>query len=78
MAIFHDEKDETSTFGPSMSAALSLHKEKKEKKDKLSKDEHIDAAKEHLDAATGTGEEHEHDDNEQLGEGLSSLEPEEK
>jgi hypothetical protein len=74
--IFHDDDSEEGTFGPSMSAAMSMHRDKKDKKDKdkLSKDEHIEEAKKHLDQASG-GDEHDHaePDEDDLGGGLSSL-----
>jgi hypothetical protein len=56
MPIYRDTDSEEGTFGPSMSAAMSLHKNKKhgkkeegEGKDKVA--HHIEQAKHHIDAA---------------------------
>lgn len=80
--IFRDNDSEEGTFGPSMSAAMSLHRAKKggkedekgedEKKDKVK--HHLDKAKEHLNAATEAHEGHEDDeDMPSMGMGLSDL-----
>lgn len=84
MPIFRDQEGEEGTFGPSMSAAMSLHRAKKggkkeheekgEGKDKVK--HHLDKAKEHLDAATAAHEGHEEDDMEgfpSMGGGMSAL-----
>ena len=70
--IFHgdDGEDKEGTFGPSMSAALSLHRDKKEKKDgKDSKEEHLKKAKHHLDKAIEGHEGMEHAEEEDMGGG---------
>jgi len=82
MPIFRDSDSEEGTFGPSMSAAMSLHRAKKhgkdeegaeEKKDKVK--HHLDKAKEHLDAATAAHDQHEEDEEmmPMHGGGLSGL-----
>ena len=80
MPIFRNNDSEEGTFGPSMSAAMSLHRAKhgkkdegdKEKKDKVK--HHLDKAKEHLDAATEAHEGHEEDEDTPLqGGGMSAL-----
>ena len=76
MPIFKDSDSEEGTFGPSMSAAMSLHRAKKDKGedgDKKSKKEHLDKAKEHIDAAMDEHDEHEDEDMPGMGMGLSSL-----
>ena len=73
MPIFRDEDSEEGTFGPSMSAAMSMHHDKKDKK-KSEKDKHIEEAKKHLDAASESTDGGEHAEEEDSGGlGLSSL-----
>lgn len=79
MPIFRDNHEEEGTFGPSMSAAMSLHRAKKggkeeekdEKKDKLK--HHLDKAKEHLAAATAAHDGHDDEDTMSMHGGLSGL-----
>lgn len=80
MPIFRDNDSEEGTFGPSMNAAMSLHRAKHgkkddedgEKKDKVK--HHLDKAKEHLDAAAEAHEGHEDDeDSMSSGSGMSAL-----
>jgi hypothetical protein len=80
MPIFRDNENEAGTFGPSMSAAMSLHRHNKseesddEKDGKDKKSEHLKKAKHHLDKAL---EEHEGmeraEDEDMHGGGLSEL-----
>jgi hypothetical protein len=80
MPIFRDNDSEEGTFGPSMSAAMSLHRAKKDgkekdgdKKDKVK--HHLDKAKEHLNAAAEAHEGHEEDQEDMplSGGGMSAL-----
>ena len=84
MPIFRDHEGEEGTFGPSMSAAMSLHRhrevpEESEKDDKdgktSKKGEHLKKAKHHLDKALEEheGMEHAQDEDMNGGAGLSAL-----
>lgn len=81
MPIFRETEGEEGTFGPSMSAAMSLHKAKKhgkedeeehEGKDKVK--HHLDKAKEHIEAAHAAHAGHEDEMHDSpMGGGLSGL-----
>jgi hypothetical protein len=78
--MFRDDDSEEGTFGPSMSAAMSMHRDKKDKKkEKSEKDKHLDKAKEHLDKAVAAGgDEHDPGDDDESSDGMSSLMDEER
>lgn len=83
MPIFRDNDSEAGTFGPSMSAAMSLHKHSKDKEGAEEDHEkdggdkktmHLKKAKHHLDKALADHESMEHDaDMDMSGGGLSDL-----
>lgn len=77
MPIFREHEGEEGTFAPNMSAAMSMHRAKKGKKEDEGKDKvkhHLDKAKEHIEAAHAA---HAGDEDEDMtpmsGGGLSGL-----
>jgi hypothetical protein len=88
MPIFREKEGEQGTFGPSMSAAMSLHRQAKAKADKEDEDEKkmnslkkakssVKKAKHDIKDAMEEHEGHEEED-EMSGPGLSSIGEEEE